>query len=109
MTRAERWKLAKAARELASDFAEGRGPPLNPSNWCGCAAGQIFSRAKVLNNTDCDDFATPAENLDGRLNGILTEATDRELGCHGFRTEARLPGAVVFPFLWAADELESAP
>jgi hypothetical protein len=100
MTRAERLKLAKAARELAGEYAEGRGPELEMWSWCGCAAGQVFRRAGI-DNPDGKEAAA----IDMDFGCILTGATARHLGKH----YDPLPGAVVFPLLALADELESAP
>lgn len=102
MTLQERKKLAKAARELASLYAEGAGPELRTFSWCGCAAGQIFKRAGIGNTEE----GSEAAHLDFVLDCILTGATARHNGEGG---HDRIPGAVVFPLLWAADELESAP
>lgn len=103
LTKRDKRKLAKAARELASAFAEGRGPRLSNDDFCGCAIGQVLyggDRSKWAS----DEHST-AFYLDLATDGILTEATGHELG-HEIGIGGRIPGAVVFPLLWLADELE---
>jgi hypothetical protein len=102
VTRAERLKLAKAARELASEFAEGRGPKLRGMDYCGCALGLMFKHAGIPNGHKGD----PAYFLerDFLRSAMISDATLHEIGTA--YTE-HIPGAVVFPLLWAADELES--
>lgn len=102
MTRADRLKLAKAARELASLYARGRGPKLWPYSYCGCILGQVFKRAGIPN-----EDGSAAARLEIELgDATLTKATLHEVGTD---YSGRIPGAVVFPLLWLADELESAP
>lgn len=101
-TKVQKRRLAKAARELAGEYAEGRGPELSNQDFCGCAIGQVLyggQRARWLS-----DERSTAFNLDVKTHGILSEATGRELG--HFDGEP-VPGAVVFPLLWLADELEA--
>lgn len=100
LTATTRRRLARAARSLASDFAEGRGPRLDKSNFCGCAAGETFKRAGLANVN-----GQPAEKLDEKIDHELTYATCAEVGDLYFGRD-RVPGAVVFPLLALADELE---
>lgn len=99
LTKSQRRKLAKAARELAMEFAEGRGPELNPYSFCGCAAGETVRRAGIKDN-DVGDFANWMEwdafSLARPLSGGTFHARHHDD-----------PGAVVFPLLWLADELEA--
>lgn len=107
LTKRDKRKLAKAARELAGEYAEGRGPELNPGSWCGCAAGQVFIRAGVSNEASRTEWSTPAEVLDYRFGSILTDATNRQTADGAWSGHPPVPGAVVFPLLALADELEA--
>lgn len=111
MTRIERLKLAKAARELASEFAEERGPALDKYDYCGCIMGQVFRRAGIANPYPGNPAADLERELDDKHRACgdypdPTQATFHEVGTVW---TARIPGAVVFPLLWLADELESQP
>jgi hypothetical protein len=100
MTRAERLKLAKAARELASEFAEGRGPELVPWTWCGCACAKVVERAGFNNayGHAAEDLAVFAGDTRGNGDDLISMATRHEASYGD-------TGAVVFPLLWLADEL----
>lgn len=103
MTRAERKKLAKAARELASDFAEGRGPEVtNATSWCNCLAGVLVKRARVA------ESVLPSW-VDNMVDGALSNATSFAEAIPHWTKEEVLhePSAPVFPLLWLADELEA--
>lgn len=112
LTKKDKRKLAKAARELAGEYAEERGPELEASTWCGCAAGQVFKRADVPNKmTDATDYRMPSAFLDIDLfESTLTIATARQVYGSFVNGKAGkpIPGAVVFPLLYLADVLEES-
>lgn len=105
MTRSERRKLAKAARELASAFAEERGPVLCNGSYCTCAAGEVARRAGYADSLERADIGNEIADLiplppnESVFVNLISEATEREI--------SGLRGAVVFPLLALADELES--
>ncbi|HEY2848328.1 MAG TPA: hypothetical protein VGI97_00495 [Gemmatimonadaceae bacterium] len=104
MTRTERLKLAKAARELAGDVAEGNVPVFEPYNYTRCAIGEVLRRAGIDNPYPGNEARKVEEQFcDGGLGAVdLSQATFHEVGTD---YSEHIPGAVVFPLLWLADEL----
>jgi hypothetical protein len=85
-------RAAREARKLAFEYAEGRGPALISWNYYGCVAGVLAKRAELP--------WPAAVSMDREV--LLTLATNSQC------SRDPLPGAVVFPLLWVADELDAA-
>lgn len=113
LTKKDKRKLAKAARELAGEYAEGRGPALNPDSYCGCGAAEVVRRSAILpQTTRRKKIADVAYGIDIMLLdtghawvGLVSEGTTRQFN---YFDDMRLPGAVVFSILALADVLEES-
>lgn len=101
-------RLAIAARGLASDIVEGRGPPLIHYDYCGCAIGEILKRGLGLHKDEIDKYTELAEEIDLLLpddapyfygEGLVSAALRHD------PTGAALP----FPLLALADVLDAQP
>lgn len=101
-------RLADAAREIAMEIASGRRLKLDPNTYCGCAAHYVVVRAGFADPRGglANDLAwvqdygdADQRNAAGGFANPISEATWHET--HGLR------GALVFPLLALADDLEA--
>lgn len=114
LTMPERKRLAREARKLATECAEGTAPAFDPTSYCGCAIGEILARTGSRPSPE-SETVNKAWHLAVEIDGMLPD--EQAIGGMGLVSNALIDygdydgvsmhSAVVFPLLALADALEA--
>lgn len=114
LTTAERKRLAKEMRGLAMQCVAGSAPDLDPASWACCSIGESLVRAGIADRGHDNLFDWFAVQIARELDALLPAAAESDFigvvsEANYLQARGELPGAVVFPLLALADEVEQPP